>query len=196
MNEVARSPDLSARIAEAARNSEQAVSEYLRDRGGPPSLAFSQQVTLALALLAEYSQREAANEDELRLLAEACADAAAACHSQPPEQALAVAAAAFSDTARACRTQLGAMPTKPSGATWRRFVYDQTAVDVARSPAGWHVRAGERQANNRLLDLALEEILSRSNSEIAKLTIQILDWQAKIDQQWRGSDSNQEPFAR
>jgi len=73
-------------------------------------------------------------------------------------------------------------PHGPQGRPWRRFVYDRTAIDVARSPAGWHVRVGDRQADNRLLDLALEETLDVSNTEIAKLTIQILDWQAKFDQ--------------
>jgi hypothetical protein len=187
MNGVARPTELNARIAEAARNAEQAISEYLRDHGGPPSLAFSQQVTLALALLAEYSQRTAAGEEELRLLGEACADAAAVCHAQPPERTLIAAAAAFSDSAHACRTQLGTPPAQPADAIWRRFLYEKTAIEVARSPAGWHVRTGDRQADDKLLDLALEELLAASNNTIAKLTVQILDWQAQPEPLGRGS---------
>jgi hypothetical protein len=181
MNSAARPAQLDPPVAETTAICEQAITTYLNDRDRPPSLAFSQKTTLALALLAEYSRRERLDEDDLRLLGEACADAAATCHSQPPEDTLVTAAAAFTATANACRRRLGQAPSTPPNATWRRFLYNQTAIEVARSAAGWHVRHGTQQADNKLLDLALDELLTASNAQIAALTIQILDWHLHLD---------------
>jgi hypothetical protein len=162
-------------FGEATRNCEQAVARHL-ESARSPGLHFSKPVTLAIALLAEYGERSELGDDDLALLGTAAAEAAAACRSQPPGEAIVAATAAFAEVARVCNQliQPSADPSETAG--WRRFSFSDADIEVSRTEASWRVRAGGRESEHKLLDEALNELLQLSNFRIGQLTVQILDW--------------------
>jgi hypothetical protein len=62
---------------------------------------------------------------------------------------------------------------------WEFFAFEDGIVEVAREDGRWRLRVAGREATARALDEGLEALLGLSNSEIARLTIRILDWQAR-----------------
>ena len=66
--------------------------------------------------------------------------------------------------------------TPPDERPWKRFVFADADLDVARTPECWHVRARRHEAKNKLLDIVLEEVVTATNTRLAEMTVQILDW--------------------
>jgi hypothetical protein len=163
-------------LARAASGCETAVARHLAGRKRQPGLHFSRPVTLAIALLGEYGERTALSEEDIELLGSACAEAAAACRSQPPDEPLLVAAELFADVARASATALGTPAPEPDPPEWRRFLFPDADLEVARDSGSWRVRVGTKETERKLLDDALAELLSLSNHRLGELTVQILLW--------------------
>jgi hypothetical protein len=162
-------------LKDAARESEAAVGRYLADGTRSPGLHFTRPVTLALALLGEYAERAELSEDDLALLRGACSDAAAVCRVQPPSPPVLEAAERFAQVEAICNDALGKQAPSPECA-WRRFLFPDCDLEVARVGGRWRVRSGGHEVEQKLLDAALDELFEFSNSRYAELTVQILSW--------------------
>jgi hypothetical protein len=168
---------LASTLAEAAAGCEQAIGAYLAGSSRRPGLHFSRPVTLAIALLAELAERGELIDEDLQLIANACGEAAAACRSQPPDPALLAATKRFSDVDGTCRAALDRLPAEPGGLEWKRFLFPDADVEVARDGGRWRIRAGRSESEQRLLDDALSRLLPPlSSSRIGELSVQILLW--------------------
>lgn len=162
-------------LKHAAGESEAAVSRYLADGTRSPGPHFTRPVTLALALLGEYAERAELGEDDLALLRAACSDAAAVCRVQPPSPAILEAAERFAEVEAVCNRALG-VHASSAECNWRRFLFPDCDLEVARVGSRWRVRGGGREVEEKLLDAVLDELFEFSNSRYAELTVQILSW--------------------
>lgn len=129
---------------------------------------------LAIGVLAACSDRPNLSGEDLELIRSACADAAAACRTQPPDEEVLSALPGFADAATACAHALGS--EEEAGGQWLRFLFADADLEVRRESGIWHVRTNGHATSSKLLDDALAELLHFPNARIGALTVQILSW--------------------
>lgn len=128
----------------------------------------------ALAVLRTLAGQPAVSDADLSLARSAASDAAAACRTQPPTDALVAVVASFEDVVVAAAAALGCEPALEPA--WERFLFPDVDVEVRRDARGWLVRAAGETAAESFLDAALERVVTVSPYRIAQITVQILDW--------------------
>jgi hypothetical protein len=168
---------LAATFDESSRKCEEAVARHVAARAEPPSVHFSSGVTLAIGLLSTVAAREVDVED-IRLVHDACATAAAVCRTEPPDEAVVEAATVFAAVEWTCLQALDVRAIRQEGVRWRRFLFPDADVEAARGAGQWVVRSGGVAAENRVLRAALERVLRCSQSRLDAITVQILAWDA------------------
>jgi hypothetical protein len=160
-------------FARAAATCHEAIAVHLAEE--PSDVRFRRAVVFALGALAGTAAREDIGADDLRVVRDATADAAAVCRTRPPEPAIVAAVTQLEEAALACDEALG-IDADWSRARPLRFRFADADVGVLRAGRRWHVQAGPREATATLLDEALAQVLDLTNRRIAALTVQILDW--------------------
>jgi hypothetical protein len=162
-------PPFFSRAADACR---EAVAAHLESR--PSDLHFQRHVLLALATLTAGGEIAEPADEDLTLVRSVCDDAAAVCRTEEPDDALLAVAARLQEAVRLCDHALGKPEASSPG---QRFLFKDCDIEVLRLPHAWHVRNGASEARDKLLDIALDEVLSLSSHRIGELTVQILAWQ-------------------
>lgn len=170
---------LASTFAQASRTCEEAVTRHLGMRNTPPGALFSRNVTFAIGVLAATAEREVTVED-LRLVHDACADAAAVCRAQPPDAGVADAATCFALMAWTCTQALDVRAIHDGDARCRRFLFDDADLEVTRADGTWRIRVGNGVAEDKLLDRALSRLVGVPPRRLDELTLQILDWDARV----------------
>jgi hypothetical protein len=162
-------PAFFVRAAEACK---EAVTAHLAAHSADAH--FERHVLFALATLtAAGAENVDPTDDDLSLLRDVCDAAAAVCRTEQPDDGLVAVAACFQETVHACDGALG-RTAEPS--RWQRFLFKDADVTILRLPRAWRVRNGSMEAREKLLDVALDDVLPLSSHRIAELTVQILAW--------------------
>lgn len=149
-------------------------ADAVAEGAGPDLAAVRRYLVPALAVLRTLAGQPDVSAADLSLARSAASDAAAACRTQPPTDALAGVVASFENVVVAAAAALGCEPAiEPA---WERFLFTDVDVEVRRDAHGWLVRAAGETAGEPFLDAALERVLTASPYRIAQVTVQILDW--------------------
>jgi len=168
--------DLPAFLARVADECEKAVSAYLET--ARPNLRFQRQMLFAIAALRECSARTALESPDIRLVQEAASDAAAVCRTLPPDESIISVTAFLEEVVAVCDGFLDESVRVGDGVAWQRFLFADADVSVTRRDGLWRVRVGSRETEEKLLDIALGELLPMPNHRIAELAVEILHWYA------------------
>ena len=169
--------DLPAFLGRIATECEKAVSAHLETTR--PDLRFQRQALFAVAALEGCSAQDALERPDIRLVRDAASDAAAVCRTQHPEDALVTVTTLLDEVVDVCDRLLD--EPVGDGVAWQRFLFADVDVSVVRRDGLWRVRVGADTTEEKLLDVALDELLQMSSHRIAELTVQILDWYAHSD---------------
>jgi hypothetical protein len=163
------------RVADACRD---CLIHYIRDH--EPGRRFERYVLLGLAAVDQAARTETLERADLRFVAEASADAAAVCRTQPPDETILAVAGCFEEAALVCGELLG---EHDAGApTWLRFLFEDADFEAMRRGGGWRLRRGVLEAHDRWFDAALEAFApALSNHRVAELTVHVLDWHAQAE---------------
>src|SRR4051794_9493166 len=108
---------LPAFFARAAEACQEAVAAHVAD--SPADLHFKRHVLLAVATLATCGELSRLTDDDLRMLRICCAEGAAVCRTQLPEESLTAVAACLEEVVRSCDLALEANVAQE----WKRFLF-------------------------------------------------------------------------
>lgn len=157
------------RAAEACRD---AITNHVGT--ARPDLNFQRKALYGIAALEGCAALPAPEDVDIQIAMNAASEAAGVCRTQEPTEAMIAVAACLDEAARTCARVLGETPDEKR--RWKRFVFADADVEVMRKGREWQVRAGGRTARNKLLDVALDEVLAATNDQIAEMDVQILHW--------------------
>jgi hypothetical protein len=163
---------LAAHLDRAAEACSDAITNHIGT--ARPDLVFQRKTLFGIAALQGCAALPAPEDADIRLAMNAASEAAGACRTQEPTEAMITVAARLDDAARACAQVIGETPDDRR--QWTRFLFADADVEVMRKGREWHVRAGGRTARNKLLDVALDEVLATTNHRLAEMDVQILHW--------------------
>jgi hypothetical protein len=167
--------EFAAFLGRAAEACKETIAAYLET--ARPDLRFQRQALFTIAALEGCAARPEIEDADIRLVRTAASDGAGICRVEKPQASLIDAAHCLQGVVDACDHLLEADGARITG-DWKRFGFAGADVEVKRRAHLWQVRAGNVEAQDKLLDVALGELFRLSDHRIGELTVQVLDWHA------------------